>query len=65
MGSRELLLQLVDLALNTYLWQIPVMITNGGLYVFTIGLCVFVVDKAQRLLQQQSLQGVQVLFLHH
>lgn len=63
MGSRKLLLQLVAFALNTYLWQIPVMLKNGGLYVFTIGFCVFVVDKAQRLLQQQYLRGVEVLFL--
>lgn len=50
---------------QAYLWQIPVMLMNGGLYVFTIGLCIFVVDKAQRLLQQQYIKGVEVLFMPH
>ncbi|EHK43865.1 hypothetical protein TRIATDRAFT_319205 [Trichoderma atroviride IMI 206040] len=48
---------------QAYLWQIPVMLMNGGLYVFTIGLCVFVIDKAQRLLQQQYLKGVEMMVL--
>jgi len=47
---------------QAYLWQIPVMQMNGGLYVYIFGLCMLVVDKASRMLPGQYKEGVEVLF---
>jgi hypothetical protein len=47
---------------QAYLWQIPVMQMNGGLYVYAFGLCTLVVDKASRMLSGQYKEGVEVLY---
>jgi hypothetical protein len=46
---------------QAYLWQIPVMQMNGGLYVYAFGLCTLVVDKASKMLLGQYKEGVEVL----
>jgi hypothetical protein len=46
---------------QAYLWQIPVMQVNGGLYVYAFGLCTLIVDKASKMLLGHYKEGVEVL----